>query len=1276
MKTKKNSRFHILRNNRGSSIVCALGVLTVILIVVMLFASKAKVSSTISAIQLENQTARALAKSLIPRIMLTINNSPEVQDQILYSSIYDSDKHTIYAGNHLYSYDWLWKLEHPAHIKFTMTERGKNAAITSMGTFAYYSDSNRKGPKFAETRPYVPTWQYILDIPAPKDESYIDGSLPYRKRNAIARFAYVIIPKIAHLNPNAIADHTLCKKLSSTSVNVAGISQTTCRKCARKLGNSAAELMFAPVSGSDLNAEMKNQGDGYYISSPIANAFAENERIKWATVLDFMNDFGITPPGLDASNDEIERYINDKNTVTRFLDIDNVGDREAFWSDDGYEEDGKKVGNNDKIPDPQEFYHRFNMRRTDWENLEISDIIAAPKFWNNPSDLQEPGITGIGNRNNFDTGGIAWLKNWDDGGDWGDKEATKNQVIANLLNYCSPPTRPVVSDIKPEKWNEMDSPGNELDEQYEPTYTGLKRTLYLNEYTYDLQFTPQVDLGYDEVGDETTVDVAYNFRSEFMVELVDMYLNTLGDKNNNPVKFEKTMQKPDFSTYHPEIYGTLTFEYWNPKTIEIDGTTKTIGYETKEYKIHDSLEGKNFKRFEDDQTNAHEPIDDDDRKYGYYGYYTIKNDQIMRARFTLPGKISESDFYSRSAVKIPDPNDSDKTITLDTQPKIRRVVLKIDKILLYREPTKDEKEYLKTTGDTDNFDAKCRTFPRGLPNDKEYVDCARISQKYTQNRQEKEFSESVAAVKRFGFDKNKDESFFYAICGHREAIDPRQNLRLCDWDDYKSASNAGTYITYPDEDAYLHGYTDEDKIHHEPFYKVHTMPIQTYSTANGLTVKDNVIGTNKVLDTKSARIKKSDSNKHDCEATQDPAWKMVKGVKMPPTSFDSHISTAFIRHAVLRRVDGRPAHETQYPLVEHPMESLWELGAIHRGSRWQTLNLSRSPEYTSAEEFVKKGAGEYKYGDAPILDQVKMTNDCLSYGKVNLVRHVDAEVRNTVIGSLFRDMPVHKYGYYLAQGLDDSGSENLDLYPNKDYKNTMTRIFGEGDNRSGLTIKEGSLNHIAYVSAICDVLFGDAGNLHPLQNTGIVNPNKFWRRTDFLAAPKTKGGAQDSEVTSDILYPIRQQSDGYITDAMEEQIIGRTVNLMKVDSSVKGATAILVVQTLKDSGNNTTVYKDWDGNGKISSTTTQDELINYEKDSVRNLQLQSGYRRFSDRKSTDKPFFQPPETQKEIIQTGDFGRGTYQNGADSITGEVKVVVTLDFDTATQKWKMTKYEYAE
>ena len=141
---------------------------------------------------------------------------------------------------------------------------------------------------------------------------------------------------------------------------------------------------------------------------------------------------------------------------------------------------------------------------------------------------------------------------------------------------------------------------------------------------------------------------------------------------------------------------------------------------------------------------------------------------------------------------------------------------------------------------------------------------------------------------------------------------------------------------------------------------------------------------------------------------------------------------------------------------------------------------------------------------------------------------------------------------------------------------------------------------------------------------------------------------------------------------MEEQIIGRTVNLMKIDSAVKGATAILVVQTLKDSGNNVTVFRDWNSDGKISAANKASDA---EKESMIG-QLQSGYRRFTDLDDDDKPFYQPPDHNTEKVMTGPRGKGTYQNGADTITGETKVIVTLDFDTATQKWKMVKYEYAE
>ena len=1202
MNRKQKSKFNILRRNRGFAILCALGVLSVVLIVVMLFASRAKVASNISAIHLENQAARTLAKSLVPRIMLTINKSPEVQDQILYSSVYDhgnTELNKNYSSDNLYSYDWLWKLEHPAHIKFTPTERESDGTVKEMGTFVFYSNEDKThGPKFDETKPYVPTWQYILDAPHPNDEEKVDSTLPQGKRNAIARFAFIIIPRIAHLDPNAIANHTLCQKLSLGSANVAGISHDTCRKCARKLGNSPAELMFGPPP--DAPAELKNYGEGYFIESPLANAFVENQKIKWATIQEFCVDFGITPPGLDAGDQEVDQYINDKNTVTRFMEIDNAGDREAYWSDDGDpdekdpDDSNKQLGENDGVRDPREFYHRFNMRRTDWENLTVSDIKKDPVEW---SDLgqKEPSITGSGDRNNHNTGGIPWLANWKDKGDWGNADDTRDQVIANLLNFCSPPTRKVVSDVDPENWKSN-----------EPKYTGLKRTLYINEYFYDVNFTATAEVNYDSNEDKTYVDATYKFNSEFMVELVDMYLNTLGDNKNNPVEFKSTMKASDFSKYKPEVYGTLSFEYMNPDS---------GAWESKSYTIDGDLGGLDFKRFEDTESTKIETIAERDKKYGYYGYFTDKSEEFNFG-YEKPGNVSKDDVFNNM--------------------KVRKVKMNVEKIILYRTPTDDEMNYINGSSD----DPKYKTFPKGLTGNKEYVDCSYPAHTYN----------SMIATFKVG---SSDGTTMFAVLGNGEATDPRQNLRKKDWEGNLTVKTAKTETEY-----------------NQTKNTLSTMPVVDYS-AGGIPIYTH--GKNDSLSKSNPRVKKSNNNTHDCEATDDPSWKLSSGVKVEPTSFDSHISTAFIRHAVLRRVDNKKDGDSQYPLVEHPMESLWELGAIHRGSKWQTLNLSKSPEYTSAKEFIKKGAGDYEDGDGPILDQVKMTNDCLTFGKVNLLRHVDSEIRNTVIGALFRDMPVHRYGFYTSQGLNNSGIEDNTLFPNKSYRDAQVRIHDKNDPKSGKSETSvdadtiGKWRHLSYVAALYDVLYGDAGNENYLSKE-----KKLWRRTDFLAAPKSKGGAQDDEVTSDILYPIRQQADGYITDAMEEQIIGRTVNLMKIDSAVKGATAILVVQTLKDSGNNVTVFRDWNSDGKISAANKASDA---EKESMIG-QLQSGYRRFTDLDDDDKPFYQPPDHNTEKVMTGPRGKGTYQNGADTITGETKVIVTLDFDTATQKWKMVKYEYAE
>ena len=112
-----------------------------------------------------------------------------------------------------------------------------------------------------------------------------------------------------------------------------------------------------------------------------------------------------------------------------------------------------------------------------------------------------------------------------------------------------------------------------------------------------------------------------------------------------------------------------------------------------------------------------------------------------------------------------------------------------------------------------------------------------------------------------------------------------------------------------------------------------------------------------------------DSTNRDKEETADPAWQ--------DKDKDKHISTAVIRNA--------------------PMRSPWELGFIHRGIPFQTINLKGvgtidessdlAEDAHKPDNFKEWDAAKgtlYKNGDAGILDQIKMTSYNKSFGKVDL----------------------------------------------------------------------------------------------------------------------------------------------------------------------------------------------------------------------------------------------------------------------------------------------------
>ena len=91
----------------------------------------------------------------------------------------------------------------------------------------------------------------------------------------------------------------------------------------------------------------------------------------------------------------------------------------------------------------------------------------------------------------------------------------------------------------------------------------------------------------------------------------------------------------------------------------------------------------------------------------------------------------------------------------------------------------------------------------------------------------------------------------------------------------------------------------------------------------------------------------------------------------PSTTEPWELSTAYIRNA--------------------PMLSPWELGFIHRGKAWQTLNLKKY-NMTEWEAGDSGGGNDYSDGDANLLDQIKMTHDTITQGKVN----INSQIQDTL----------------------------------------------------------------------------------------------------------------------------------------------------------------------------------------------------------------------------------------------------------------------------------------
>ncbi len=354
----------------------------------------------------------------------------------------------------------------------------------------------------------------------------------------------------------------------------------------------------------------------------------------------------------------------------------------------------------------------------------------------------------------------------------------------------------------------------------------------------------------------------------------------------------------------------------------------------------------------------------------------------------------------------------------------------------------------------------------------------------------------------------------------------------------------------------------------------------------------------------------TDTGKYDQEKNVDsngPAWTDSK-----------HLSTAYIRNA--------------------PMQSLWELGVIHRGAAWQTLNLKaagapKDPASPTAATAISPAdmkqnltwsnteGTSYANGDGGILEQVKLTENAYCYGKIN----INMLCSNTSINKGYRS----KYD-------DEMGQV---LFNNIRYGQEISKFETDTTTGSALSFSSGS----------------------PLSQvvTAMTSSDKrpFASRTQFLDWSSGGNSLANAFGTATLTSS---------SDAQQEEIVGKTINLLKAEPSASNIIQFIVVaQTIRDlSGSITRVRPD------DAQVVTKDDCAYGQFDVARYID-KDGSKITSDASGKISNDGSDPSSPDSTQSPDDF---IY---FDEITGEVKMLVTLEkVSEVTGQIVVTSIEYID
>lgn len=311
-------------------------------------------------------------------------------------------------------------------------------------------------------------------------------------------------------------------------------------------------------------------------------------------------------------------------------------------------------------------------------------------------------------------------------------------------------------------------------------------------------------------------------------------------------------------------------------------------------------------------------------------------------------------------------------------------------------------------------------------------------------------------------------------------------------------------------------------------------------------------------------------------------------------------------------------------LPQKAMKSPWELGAIHRGEAWRTLNL------LTYNDSLREGLGgtSYDKGDANLLDQIKLTDETFQYGKINI-----NELSGNIDGTPGKNMRIIDaiLKNVTTVAAADGGAKDTAL---TDIGNKL--LLSPSDTTS-------TDNIFGVKNALATALFNR-------KNTGDITKRYFAFRSEILSDSNVKDAFKNN------------QKD----DAGQEELFLKTVMLLDTEQTwlPRRIYVIGLVQVIKDLGPTSgtgTSYKDWNQSGSFAENAKE------------GIGLYSAGYQYPEANSTPSNKMTNAPTLSGNISTQ---KGRYDNGADQILAEQKVFAILERDYNSKVWNVVRFEYVD